>query len=357
MRQGDKGGHVEALQQALKAKGFEPGPVDGVYGVRTQRALEAFQVRAGLDVGDVDAATYAALGLGGANPLPLKGKPDVGIWVDRWPRVDQEEQWANDIAALGVTSASLCMWPQGKPSLLWSFGHGHEKIGRVQAELRQRGIAVGWCLWGDGRKVAEQAAQAREMARLVSAYEDALPDWLEMDAEEAWTKHAGEAEAEAWLDGMAPIANDLRVNFVLPLRRAPPPSVQALLGSGRVTEATLQAYSAYLRDKTWTHDEVFRPGGEYVRRCCLAPAAVLGLAQGVRVRLGLAIYGQNHPAPHPTGRAALEATWEMTRDLGRWAHIGAGDVGDVGGRYRFWSSGNLTATSRAFIKSITGDGQ
>ena len=37
-----------ALQQALKDRGFDPGPVDGVIGAGTKRALKAWQKSEGL---------------------------------------------------------------------------------------------------------------------------------------------------------------------------------------------------------------------------------------------------------------------------------------------------------------------
>ena len=43
---GDRGAGVAALQVALAAEGLSPGPVDGVYGPRTARALAAFDARA-----------------------------------------------------------------------------------------------------------------------------------------------------------------------------------------------------------------------------------------------------------------------------------------------------------------------
>ena len=39
---GDKGDDVEDLQAALLNKGFNPGPIDGIYGGQTKKAFEAF---------------------------------------------------------------------------------------------------------------------------------------------------------------------------------------------------------------------------------------------------------------------------------------------------------------------------
>ncbi len=43
MKRGDAGAEVKDLQQRLSARGFDPGPVDGVFGPRTEQAVLAFQ--------------------------------------------------------------------------------------------------------------------------------------------------------------------------------------------------------------------------------------------------------------------------------------------------------------------------
>ncbi|HEY9906549.1 MAG TPA: peptidoglycan-binding domain-containing protein [Thermosynechococcaceae cyanobacterium] len=53
------------LQQHLVNRGFDPGPVDGVWGPRTQAALVQFQRDSALGtIGVLDASTRSALGLG-----------------------------------------------------------------------------------------------------------------------------------------------------------------------------------------------------------------------------------------------------------------------------------------------------
>ena len=53
------------LQQHLANRGFDPGPVDGVWGPRTQAALVQFQRYRDLGtIGILDASTRDALGLG-----------------------------------------------------------------------------------------------------------------------------------------------------------------------------------------------------------------------------------------------------------------------------------------------------
>jgi peptidoglycan hydrolase-like protein with peptidoglycan-binding domain len=43
LKQGANGPEVRDLQQALKALGHDPGPIDGVFGARTTSAVKAFQ--------------------------------------------------------------------------------------------------------------------------------------------------------------------------------------------------------------------------------------------------------------------------------------------------------------------------
>jgi len=67
---------VRRLQQALKDKGLDPGPINGVMGPKTQEAVRAFQQRQGLNAtGRLDPQTQSALGLGIGAP----GSPQPGI--------------------------------------------------------------------------------------------------------------------------------------------------------------------------------------------------------------------------------------------------------------------------------------
>lgn len=59
---GSQGADVRNLQQALAKAGFNPGPVDSVFGAKTAAALRAYQQSRGLDVtGTASADTFAAL--------------------------------------------------------------------------------------------------------------------------------------------------------------------------------------------------------------------------------------------------------------------------------------------------------
>lgn len=62
IRLGSRGAEVKALQTALRKKGFQLGEVDGIFGRRTEGAVRAFQLHAGIGVdGIVGNVTWAAL--------------------------------------------------------------------------------------------------------------------------------------------------------------------------------------------------------------------------------------------------------------------------------------------------------
>ena len=43
MKRGDKGMFVGILQKTLAEAGFDPGPIDGIYGPKTEAAVKKFQ--------------------------------------------------------------------------------------------------------------------------------------------------------------------------------------------------------------------------------------------------------------------------------------------------------------------------
>lgn len=59
-----RGSLVKQVQRALKAEGFNPGPIDGIYGAGTVAAVNAFQLSNGLlPDGEVGPQTATALGI------------------------------------------------------------------------------------------------------------------------------------------------------------------------------------------------------------------------------------------------------------------------------------------------------
>ncbi|MCS6818666.1 MAG: peptidoglycan-binding domain-containing protein [Chitinophagales bacterium] len=54
---------ILAIQRALKAEGYDPGPLDNVFGARTKEALIKFQQDKGLPIGNLNMETLKALGV------------------------------------------------------------------------------------------------------------------------------------------------------------------------------------------------------------------------------------------------------------------------------------------------------
>ena len=54
---------VRKVQRALKARGYNPGPIDGVLGIQTQTALKQFQNDNGLPLGNLNLKTLKELGV------------------------------------------------------------------------------------------------------------------------------------------------------------------------------------------------------------------------------------------------------------------------------------------------------
>ncbi|KAM3114025.1 peptidoglycan-binding domain-containing protein [Phormidesmis sp. 146-33] len=63
LQQGSIGAEVSNLQDSLQQRGFDPGAIDGSFGVRTHTAVYRFQSSQELSLtGSVDLETWLALG-------------------------------------------------------------------------------------------------------------------------------------------------------------------------------------------------------------------------------------------------------------------------------------------------------
>jgi len=76
---------VKKMQETLRNKGHYRGKVDGVFGLRTQRSIRAFQKAENLPVtGQLEIQTADKLGVGPVahdetGPKTMNGKPSAGI--------------------------------------------------------------------------------------------------------------------------------------------------------------------------------------------------------------------------------------------------------------------------------------
>ncbi|MGL5062548.1 MAG: peptidoglycan-binding domain-containing protein, partial [Microcoleus sp.] len=63
LAKGSSGSKVKTLQVRLDLQGYDPGPIDGIFGARTAAAVKNFQEYKGFNVtGEVDEITWKALG-------------------------------------------------------------------------------------------------------------------------------------------------------------------------------------------------------------------------------------------------------------------------------------------------------
>ena len=64
MSQRNSSANIREAQEALKSKGYDPGPVDGRIGARTKEAIRSFQSASNLEAtGTLDAQTAQQLGI------------------------------------------------------------------------------------------------------------------------------------------------------------------------------------------------------------------------------------------------------------------------------------------------------
>jgi peptidoglycan hydrolase-like protein with peptidoglycan-binding domain len=100
-------GETKNAQQALQAKGYNPGPIDGVYGPRTTAAMRDYQKAEGLKVtGQMDADTRAKLMASG----PATTSPSASTTTTTTPSASPSTTPAAPANPSSVGS------PSGKPA-------------------------------------------------------------------------------------------------------------------------------------------------------------------------------------------------------------------------------------------------
>lgn len=80
IRRGSRGPAVRVLQESLIALGYNPGPVDGIFGPRTEAAVKAFQADRKIKVdGIVGPVTWGEIAKALAEEKPPVTSPPTGI--------------------------------------------------------------------------------------------------------------------------------------------------------------------------------------------------------------------------------------------------------------------------------------
>lgn len=71
LKRGSSGPEVEDLQRRLMATGIDPGPVDGLFGPKTEEAVRRFQQQNDLQVDGIAGPDTMAAFVDGAAPEPM----------------------------------------------------------------------------------------------------------------------------------------------------------------------------------------------------------------------------------------------------------------------------------------------
>lgn len=110
---GMRGPRVAELQAALERLGFSPGPIDGVYGSRTDAASQAAATHYGWSVADGMVPPSWERWLLAARPNALPAGPELHAWIDR-AGVRDPQTWSAQAAEIGFAGVGLFVAPHGK---------------------------------------------------------------------------------------------------------------------------------------------------------------------------------------------------------------------------------------------------
>jgi len=170
LRVGSTGPKVKELQQALKAKGLNPGPIDGVFGSGTLNAVITFQKMNKLDAdGVVGPTTWKALS---STPTLKAAQPAAATinLVDTYkyyrglPHQGQAIEWLQGQVSTETLEEFSRKWRNQAPSqpfLPLQEGEIGPEVKQLQQRLQQQGFNPGSVdgIFGVGTKAAVIAFQ------------------------------------------------------------------------------------------------------------------------------------------------------------------------------------------------------
>ncbi len=151
LREGSTGPKVTELQQLLKAKGFNPGPIDGVFGAGTIKAVISFQKFNGLEAdGVVGPQTWKLLSAAPTPKEPPSPKVDLldtYMFYRSLPHQIKAIEWLQGQVSKQVLEQFAQKWSD-RPLQLASFvpldeGAVSPQVKQLQQSLQQQGFYSG----------------------------------------------------------------------------------------------------------------------------------------------------------------------------------------------------------------------
>lgn len=175
---------VSAMQEVLEALGYAPGPVDGLFGQRTSRAIAAFQADAGLpadgrpdeallermtealaretapaaDAGEPEAEPLAEPDAAAADAKP-PGEPDAAAGALAGTRWRFEDETGARFALSFERDGRIGMGGDGR---FWRWRRSGDEV-RIGSPMTTAG-ARGWCARGASRTTAWPAPRRTRAA-------------------------------------------------------------------------------------------------------------------------------------------------------------------------------------------------
>ena len=149
LREGDSGPKVKELQQLLKAKGFNPGPIDSAFGPSTLKAVISFQKYQGLDAdGVVGPLTWKALRAAAiqkqaaSSPIDML---DTYLFYRGLPHQHQAIEWLQGQVSAQALEEFAKKWRDEPPqtTLPLQEGSSGTSVKQLQEKLQQQGFNPG----------------------------------------------------------------------------------------------------------------------------------------------------------------------------------------------------------------------
>ncbi len=162
LREGSTGPKVKELQQRLKDLGFNPGPIDGVFGTGTHQAVISFQKYKGLDPdGVVGPATWKVLT---STPTQKETQPSAIDMLDTYmlyrslPHQNQAIEWLQGQLSKDLLDGFSTRWRDNPSNSFLPLQEGATgtQVKQLQERLLKLGFKPGATdgVFGPGTKAA-----------------------------------------------------------------------------------------------------------------------------------------------------------------------------------------------------------